>query len=116
MCVRYGKRNGSQTDLPRLSTPAQKQKELEFESKKKTRIKWSEMKWNESKKQSKKATKTNKSNKKSNGNWREKKEGGQKKKEMKGVLDQSAVKTEPAAAAAAVHVHTYQCWQVQVRL
>jgi hypothetical protein len=23
MCVRYGKRNGSQTDLPRLSTPAQ---------------------------------------------------------------------------------------------
>ncbi len=50
-----------------------------------------------------------------------KKEGRQKKKEMKGVLDQSAGKTEPAAAAA-VHVHTYQCWQVlgfqqvQVRL
>jgi hypothetical protein len=41
-----------------------------------------------------------------------KKEGGQKKKETKGVLDQSAAKTEPAAAAAAVHVDTYPCWQV----
>jgi hypothetical protein len=68
-----------------------------------------EVKRNDSKNRSKKAKKTNKSNKKEQWQLKRKKEGRQKKKEMKGVLDPSAGKTEPAAA---VHVRTYQCWQV----